>query len=230
MPSEDRSARARIRDAAIEVFGATGFDAPVRAVAARAGVSPGLLNHHYGSKDGLRQVCDEHVLSRIHELRSDAVTGGPTAALGLLASVEGYAPLTAYVLQALQAGGDLATTFVDHLVADAEDHLAAGVRAGTLRPSRDPAARARYLVHAAVGALLLRSRLRPGATDLPALLRHVADTTTLPALELYTEGLFTDRSMLDEYLAYVPDPPADDPVPSRISTPSGGTPTTEESA
>ena len=224
------SARARIRDAAIEVFGAAGFDAPVRAVAARAGVSPGLLNHHYGSKDGLRQVCDEHVLRRIREVKSDAVTGSPTAALGLLAAVEEYAPLTAYVLQALQAGGDLATTFVDHLVADAEDYLTAGVRAGTLRPSRDSASRARYLVHSAVGAMLLQSRLRPGATDLPGLLRHVADTTTLPALEIYTEGLFTDRSMLDEYLAYVPDPPAAAPVPSRTSTPSGGAPTTEESA
>ncbi|MBW0132695.1 TetR/AcrR family transcriptional regulator [Pseudonocardia abyssalis] len=214
----DLTARARIRDAAVEVFGSTGFDAPVRAVAARAGVSPGLLNHHFGSKDGLRAACDEHVLRRIREAKTDAVTGSPAAALARLAAVEEHAPLAAYVLQALQAGGDLAAAFVEQMVSDAEGYLAAGVAAGTVRPSRDPAARARHLTLSALGSLLLHARLRAGGTDLPGLLRHVADSATLPALEIYTEGLFTDRSMLDDYLMQVPDPPGPpaDPVPTPV--------------
>ncbi|HEY5230130.1 MAG TPA: TetR family transcriptional regulator, partial [Galbitalea sp.] len=40
---DDLTARARIRDAAITCFAATGFDATVRQIAARAGVSAGLI-------------------------------------------------------------------------------------------------------------------------------------------------------------------------------------------
>ncbi|WP_280443543.1 helix-turn-helix domain-containing protein, partial [Nocardia brasiliensis] len=41
-----------MRDAAIEGFGDQGFQVGVRAIAKAAGVSPGLVNHHFGSKDG----------------------------------------------------------------------------------------------------------------------------------------------------------------------------------
>ncbi len=61
-PSEDLTTRARIRDAAVLRFGREGFGASVRTVAADAGVSPGLVIHHFGSKDGLRAACDEYVL------------------------------------------------------------------------------------------------------------------------------------------------------------------------
>lgn len=225
----DLTARARIRDAAIEVFGSAGFDAPVRAVAARAGVSPGLLNHHFGSKDGLRAECDAHVLQRIRRAKTDAVTGSPAVALTQLAAVEENAPLAAYVLQALQAGGDFAAAFVEQMVSDARDYLAAGVAAGTVRPSRDPAARARHLTLSALGSLLLHARLRSGGTDVAGLLRHVADSATLPALELYTEGLLTDRSMLDDYLMQVPDPPVPASAPA-TPPPDGGVPNPQESA
>jgi AcrR family transcriptional regulator len=63
---EDLTARARIRDAAIELFADRGVDgATIRDIAQKAGVSSGLLRHHFGSKEGLRDACDEHVL---HEL------------------------------------------------------------------------------------------------------------------------------------------------------------------
>jgi len=53
------TSRARLRDAAIELFAERGFDkTSVKAIAEAAGVSPGLVIHHYGSKDELRRVCD----------------------------------------------------------------------------------------------------------------------------------------------------------------------------
>ena len=65
--SEDLTARARIRDAAVARFGRDGFRAPVRAIAEDAGVSAALVIHHFGSKDALRAECDEHVLRVIRD-------------------------------------------------------------------------------------------------------------------------------------------------------------------
>lgn len=64
--ASDLTARARIRDAALARFGTDGIAATsVRAVAADAGVSPALVVHHFGSKEGLRQACDDYVLDSI---------------------------------------------------------------------------------------------------------------------------------------------------------------------
>jgi TetR/AcrR family transcriptional regulator, regulator of cefoperazone and chloramphenicol sensitivity len=62
----DLTARARIRDAAIELFADRGLDgATIRDIALQAGVSSGLLRHHFGSKEGLRDACDEFVVSEL---------------------------------------------------------------------------------------------------------------------------------------------------------------------
>ena len=64
--SADLTARARIRDAAIALMGARGIDgATIRDIAQAAGVSSGLLRHHFGSKEGLRDACDEYALNRL---------------------------------------------------------------------------------------------------------------------------------------------------------------------
>lgn len=64
--SSDLTARARIRDAAIKLFAERGVDgATVRDIAQEAGVSSGLLRHHFGSKEGLRDACDEWALSEL---------------------------------------------------------------------------------------------------------------------------------------------------------------------
>ncbi|MGY1622098.1 TetR family transcriptional regulator [Geodermatophilus sp. SYSU D00965] len=198
----DLTARARIRDAAVRLFGREGFGVPVRAVAAEAGVSPGLVIHHFGSKDALRAACDEHVLAEIRRAKTEAVLQPqPGEFLAALAAIEEYAPVAGYLVHALHSGGDLAAAFLAALVRDTEGFLEEGVAAGTVRPSRDPAARARFLVHVGLGALLVHLRSRPAEEDLGASLRSYAEQFTLPALELYTEGLLADRGLLDDYLA-----------------------------
>jgi TetR/AcrR family transcriptional regulator, regulator of cefoperazone and chloramphenicol sensitivity len=202
-PDDDRTARARIRDAAVLTFGTTGFDAPIRAVAAAAGVSPGLVMHHFGSKDGLRAACDEHVLRVIRDSETEAFRSGPGGLLGQLAELDSFAPLVGYLVQALLAGGDLAATLLDRLTTDAESYLAEAVAAGRMRPSRDPRARAAYLVDIGVGAVLAFVRRHPSPDgDHRATLRAYAEANSLPALELYTEGLLTDPALLEEYLQY----------------------------
>src|SRR5664279_5452524 len=55
----DLTARANIRNAALRLFAERGHDAvTVREIATAAGVSPGLVLHHFGSKDGLRAAVD----------------------------------------------------------------------------------------------------------------------------------------------------------------------------
>lgn len=66
-PTEDLTARARIVDAALEQFarhGASG--ATMRSIAEAAGVSVGLVQHHFGTKQRLREACNERVLALVH--------------------------------------------------------------------------------------------------------------------------------------------------------------------
>jgi AcrR family transcriptional regulator len=201
----DLSARARIRDAAIETFGTAGFAAGVRAIAAAAGVSPGLVIHHFGSKGGLRAACDERVLEIIRSQKLATLRDpNPGRVLTALAEVADYAPVVAYMLRSFESGGPLAVSLFEHMTDDAEQYLAEGVSAGLLRPSRDPRARARYLTLANVGATVLSLRLsaqREGTIDYRTAISELSAELALPALELYTQGLLTDSAMLDVLLA-----------------------------
>lgn len=211
MREDDLTARARIRDAAVRCFGEQGFGVSVRAIAAEAGVSPALVIHHFGSKDSLREHCDEHVLAEVRHAKGDLVTSQRRGWLvEQLAEVEEYAPYAAYIVRSLQSGGELARRFVDHMIADTEDYLAAGVSAGTVRPSRDPRARARALILQNVGAMLVHLALEeptPGIDGFRVAMRELSEAMILPVLEIYADGLLTDRRLLDEYLMYVTDPP-----------------------
>lgn len=207
---QDLTARARVRDVAVVLFGQQGFRVSVRAIADAAGVSPALILHHFGSKDGLRQACDDYVLDRIKDLKKQFVQPTPANQLLLsMASVEESAPLVAYALQSLQAGGELARSFIDHFTADTKQWIAEGVAAGTIRPSLDEKARARYLTVQGFGALLLDLTLNPPAdpTDLAGAMQGYLERMGLPTVELFAQGLMADRSMLDAYLMYVVDPP-----------------------
>lgn len=202
--------RARIRDAAVLRFARDGFTVGLRQIAEDAGVTAPLIVHYFGSKDGLRAACDTHVLAMIREAKGKALVPNDTNALLMsLASVEESAPLVGYALRSLQAGGRLARDFVDQFAADAEVYIAEAVAAGEMRPSRDEKARARYLTVQGLGALLLDVTLNPPAepTDLLAMIHGYMQRMALPTVEIFTDGLLTNRRMLDAYLLYVGDPP-----------------------
>lgn len=212
-PDADRTARARIRDAAVLRFATGGFGTSVRTIAQDAGVSPGLVMHHFGSKDALREACDAHVLAEIRVLKNEnidkAATGG--GFLEAFAGAEEYAALLGYVLRSMQDGSALAREFIDHMVDDAVEYTRHAVAAGLAVPSRDERARARYMTVSAMGALLLEVTLDPpeDPSDLLAILHRFMAQSYLPILELYTEGFLTTRRMLDDYLMYVTDPPGE---------------------
>jgi hypothetical protein len=89
------------------------------------------------------------------------------------------------------------------MVSDAEVRIEAGVEAGTIAPSRDPAARARYLMMNNLGSTLLYFTLRQSRgekLDYRKAIRELTEQLGPPALELYTQGLLTDPTILDTFL------------------------------
>jgi AcrR family transcriptional regulator len=61
--NDDLSPKARIRNAAIVEFGTHGVKGTsIRGIAKAAGVSPGMVQHYFKTKDQLRQACDHHIL------------------------------------------------------------------------------------------------------------------------------------------------------------------------
>ncbi|MBB2993489.1 AcrR family transcriptional regulator [Mycolicibacterium iranicum] len=199
--ADDLTAAARIRDAAVDLFGREGFAVGVRAVATAAGVSPGLVIHHFGSKEGLRKACDDHVAETVRAAKSESIqTSDPATWLAHMAEIEEYAPLLAYLVRSLHTGGDLAKMLWRTMIDNTEQYLEEGVRAGTVKPSADPRARGRFLAMTGGGAFLLYLQLHD-STDLRTVLRDYGEDMVLPALELYTQGLMTDSTMYDTFLA-----------------------------
>jgi AcrR family transcriptional regulator len=67
--ASDITAYARIRNAALKLFGERGASATsVRAIAKAAGVSPGLVQHNFKTKAELQEVLEEYVLEKVVEL------------------------------------------------------------------------------------------------------------------------------------------------------------------
>lgn len=60
---EDLTAKARIRNAALDLYSKSGPDRiSLRAIATEAGVTLGLVQHHYKTKAGLREAVDQLVV------------------------------------------------------------------------------------------------------------------------------------------------------------------------
>jgi AcrR family transcriptional regulator len=115
---EDLTARARIRDAAIRLFAERGVNGTsVRDIAHQAGVSSGLLRHHFGSKEALRAACDDYVLDRIVKIKESLLLEGRIASPGLLPSVHPTILLFyRYVTRALLDGSPRAAAMFDDMV------------------------------------------------------------------------------------------------------------------
>jgi AcrR family transcriptional regulator len=154
--SADLTARARIRDAAIILFAERGVEAAsVRDIARTAGVSGGLVRHHFGSKDDLRSACDSYALSRMMKIKEQAVLEGQISSPGFMASAQpAMLLLLKYFARCMIDGSPAATAMFDEMVAMTEDWLAE--HAGQLE---DPHAFAALLVAMELGALVMQQQL-----------------------------------------------------------------------
>ncbi|ORA64442.1 TetR family transcriptional regulator [Mycolicibacterium elephantis] len=197
---DDRTAIARIRDAAIAQWGEHGFNVGLRAIAEAAGVSAALVIHHFGSKEGLRKACDDYIAEEVRSGKLESMRANdPATWFAQLAEIESYAPLMAYLVRSMQSGSELAKTLWRKMIVDAEEYMDEGVRNGVLKPSRDPAARARYVALSGAGSFLMYLQLHDTPTDVRAVLRDYSEEMMLPALEVFTEGLMVDSTMYDAF-------------------------------
>lgn len=159
---DDRTARARIRDAAIGCFADGGLGGTtVRTIAEAADVSPALVIHHFGSKRGLRAACDAFVATTIRETKSAAMAAGPGLdPFAALREGQTGPPLLAYLARTLVEGdAPEVAALVDELVADAVEYMAEGVRTGVLQPTDYPFERAAVLTAWSLGALVLHEHV-----------------------------------------------------------------------
>jgi TetR/AcrR family transcriptional regulator, regulator of cefoperazone and chloramphenicol sensitivity len=197
---EDRTAKALIRDEALELFARDGPDAvTLRRIAAAAGVSPALVVHHYGSKQRLRVAVDEHVAAVIDAMFADLASADWTAdGLGLsfaellLQQLPPGSPIPGYLRRLLLAGDRAGTDLFRRWHAATTAVLEELVAAGMARPSRDPAIRAAFLLANDVAVLLLREQLSDvlGVDPLggQGLVRWTDE-----ALSMYRDGLFVPK-------------------------------------
>ena len=199
VPADDRTARAAIRDEALRLFAAGGPEGvTVRQIATAAGVSPALVLHHFGSKEGLRAAVDEHVLGLF-----DRMLGGMTgeravdlydpAAAGSVAEavmkhLPADSPVPAYLRRLLLADGDAGRELFRRLFRLSAATLDALAAAGMAAPGSDPPVRAAFLLVNDLAVLLLRDHLTDvlGTDPLsgPGMVRWASEVLTIYAAGL----------------------------------------------
>ncbi|HET7247176.1 MAG TPA: TetR family transcriptional regulator [Streptosporangiaceae bacterium] len=122
----DLTARARIRDAALRLFADRGLDGTtIRDIAKAAGVSGGLIRHHFGSKDELRSACDSYALDQMMRIKEQAVREGQLGNPAFMSAAHPTVLLTLrYLARSLVDGSPAAEAMYDEMVELCEAWLA----------------------------------------------------------------------------------------------------------
>jgi AcrR family transcriptional regulator len=158
---EDLTARARIRDAALQYFTEYGFDrATIREIARAAGVSPGLVRHHFGSKDELRKTCDAYALQALRGYVEESLTEeGLNDPKTIAEARSPLHPLQRYLARALIDESETAGQIFDEMVAITEQTLKPLDEQRPDPPVADLRTRATLMVAMALGIPAFQSHI-----------------------------------------------------------------------
>jgi AcrR family transcriptional regulator len=198
-PAPDRTARAAIRDEALRLFAQRGANGvSVREVAAAAGVSPALVIRHYGTKEGLREAVDEHVVATLEAMLGALVGAADPAALpslaeAVLAKLPRDSDVPRYLGRLLLDGRPAGSRLFGRLHQVARGALTALSARGLATTGADPEVRAAVLLVNDLGAILLRERIAEavGIDPLtPQGMRRWGEEIT----EIYRNGLGGNRT------------------------------------
>lgn len=87
--ADQAGGKLRLIKVAMRMFAEKGYDGiTVRDISAAAEVSVGLINHHFGSKEGLREAVDKYFIEQFEEVLFEERPVPATEAEGLAQSVE----------------------------------------------------------------------------------------------------------------------------------------------
>jgi AcrR family transcriptional regulator len=170
----DLTAMARIRNAALDGFARDGVAATtIRDVAKAAGVSPGLVQHHFKTKADLEQAVNEYVLriaveasEGLEENTAEATTEELFDAMGkrIMGLVRDHRPALLYVIRSAAAGEKAGFDIFDAFLGLVTKHVDRLAEEGTLREDVDRLWLGLQVVILDLGTVLLE----------PAIERHLA--------------------------------------------------------
>ncbi|GAA5157753.1 TetR/AcrR family transcriptional regulator [Pseudonocardia eucalypti] len=134
----DLTAKARIRNAAFALHAAQGdANTTLREVAQAAGVTHGLVVHHFSNKDGLRRAVQQHMLELLRQALDDVPKEGGAAEIGrardasvarMYAAHPSYLPyLRRALVDPAQLDTELLDLLADFTLAQVRDLRGAGV-------------------------------------------------------------------------------------------------------
>lgn len=162
----DLTAAARIREAALEQFAARGVAATsIRDVARAARVSPGLVQHHYRSKAGLRRAVEDFVTRRAVETFGQPYADpSPVETTSQLAArisafIRDNPAAFSFIGRSLLEGDAAGVALFDRLMALARAQVDRLQAAGLLRSGLDLEWTALHVVLIDVGAHLFEAAL-----------------------------------------------------------------------
>jgi AcrR family transcriptional regulator len=205
----DLTGRANIRNAALRLFAERGPDAvTMRQIAEAAGVSPALVVHHFGNKEGLRAAVNAHAgrlfdqifpssdgagIATMADLAAMA-TGSPGSLVdAFLAAVPPDSPLPAYLRRVLLSGDAEGVALFKRWYEITVELMTRMDQAGLTRPSTDPAVRAALLLVTDLGLLVLREQVA-AATGLDPLAPDGMQRWATEATAVYARGIFVDSA------------------------------------
>ncbi len=199
---EDLTARARIREAALDHFARDGYDrTTIRAIAQTAGVSPGLLRHHYGSKEDLREACDHYVFETLRRVNAEALAD-PGAAAQIQQTSK---PFGLYVARSIADRSPTAGPIFDELVTMTEAWLARADDSRTDTPAVDRRVRAALVTAMKIGIPLLHEHVsRALGTDMFG--AEGGRLTALALLDIYSHPLIDEDAATSAAAGYEDSP------------------------
>ena len=200
------SSVARIRDAALKIFAVRGFEATsLRMIAAAAGVSLGLVQHHFGTKANLIQAVDDHVTTMLTASLAGPLGSAPPAdpvadiADRVVSLLVDHAELIDYLCRAIVDATPTGTRVFDTLVQAAGGHWDHLQEHGLAKPGLDSIWMTLNPLVLVLGMFILRTQLS----------RHLPEPLTSPTqLERWRSA--TEAIIANGQLQIPPSQPPDE--------------------
>lgn len=177
MLNRERTAVERIRTAAMESLATQGSSATtMRGVAAAAGVSLGLVQHHFTTKAGLIKAVDDYVMGLVIATMSQPLTEGAGDSITEIGArittlISEQPDVAAYLGRVLVDGSPFGATIFDTLLALGTARWHQRVERGEVRQDVDITWAAINGLVLALGAISLRAHLD----------RHLPEPFTSPS-------------------------------------------------